>query len=161
MHEVGNQKQLKKEFLSFKLGREEYGLDIQRVQEIRGYETVTPVPGAPAFIKGLVNLRGAIVPIVDLRIKLDFGPGTYDEQTVVIILSIKDKIVGIVVDGVSDVLTPTDDQIKSVPDMGSTIDTECVTGLASIDERMVILIDIEKLITSPEMGLDMDISRNN
>jgi purine-binding chemotaxis protein CheW len=141
------------EFLAFTLGGEEYGIDILRVQEIRGYEQVTRIANAPEFIKGVVNLRGIIVPIVDMRIKFNLGTPTYDAFTVVIILNIASRIVGMVVDSVSDVTTLCAEQIRPAPQMGTTLDTDCLIGLGTLDERMLILIDIEKLMSSAEMGL--------
>lgn len=141
------------EFLTLRLGVEEYGIDILKVQEIRGYDAITQIANAPAFIKGVVNLRGAIVPIVDMRIKFRLGKPTYDQFTVVIILNVGIRIVGIVVDSVSDVLSLTDEQIRPTPELSSVIDTEFISGLGTVDERMLILIDIEKLMNSPSMGL--------
>jgi purine-binding chemotaxis protein CheW len=141
------------EFLAFTLGKEEYGIDILKVQEIRGYETVTRIANAPEFIKGVVNLRGIIVPIVDMRIKFHLGEPTYDQFTVVIILNIGGRVVGMVVDSVSDVITLSTDQIKPAPEMGTALNTDYLIGLGTIDERMLILVDIDKLMSSTEMGL--------
>ena len=141
------------EFLVFTLGTEEYGIDILKVQEIRSYETVTRIANAPDFIKGVTNLRGVIVPIVDLRIKFRLGNVRYDHQTVVIILNVAGRVVGIVVDGVSDVLTLTGDDIKPAPEFGVSVSNEHLTGLGSVENRMLILIDIERMMTSPEMEL--------
>ena len=141
------------EFLAFTLGKEEYGIDILRVQEIRGYEPVTRIANAPDFIKGVVNLRGIIVPIVDMRIKFNLGEPTYDQFTVVIILNIAGRVMGMVVDSVSDVTTLTSEQIKAAPEMGTTFDTDYLIGLGTLDERMLILVDIDKLMSSDEMGL--------
>lgn len=141
------------EFLAFTLGQEEYGIDILRVQEIRGYEPVTRIANAPSFVKGVVNLRGTIIPVVDMRIKLNLGTPTYDQFTVVIILNIAGRIVGMVVDSVSDVTTLTPDQLRPAPEVGTTLDPEFLIGLGSIAERMLILVDIDKLMTSSDMGL--------
>ncbi len=141
------------EFLSFTLGHEEYGIDIQKVQELRGYDTVTRIANAPAHIKGVVNLRGIIVPIVDMRIKFNLGTPTYDPFTVVIILNIANRVMGMVVDSVSDVITLTPEHIKPAPEMGSVLDTNHLIGLGTLDERMLILVDIDKLMSSNEMGL--------
>ncbi|GAA0828735.1 MAG: chemotaxis protein CheW [Cupriavidus sp.] len=141
------------EYLVFTLGTEEYGIDILKVQEIRSYETVTRIANAPNFIKGVTNLRGVIVPIVDLRLKFDLGNVRYDHQTVVIILNVAGRVVGIVVDGVSDVLTLTGDDIKPAPEFGVSVSNEHLTGLGSVEGRMLILIDIERMMTSPEMAL--------
>jgi len=141
------------EFLTFTLGHEEYGIDILKVQEIRGYDAVTEIANTPEFIKGVINLRGIIVPIVDMRIKFNLGHAEYNELTVVIILNVANRVVGMVVDGVSDVITLTPDQIKAAPEFGSAIDTQYVKGIGTVDERMLILVDIEKLMTSQDMDL--------
>ena len=141
------------EFLAFTLGKEEYGIDILKVQEIRGYETVTRIANAPEFVKGVVNLRGIIVPIVDMRIKFNLGEPTYDQFTVVIILNISGRVVGMVVDSVSDVITLGPEQIKPAPEMGTAFNTDYLIGLGTLDERMLILVDIDKLMSSSEMGL--------
>jgi purine-binding chemotaxis protein CheW len=141
------------EYLAFKLGQEEYGIDILKVQEIRGYESVTRIANAPEFIKGVINLRGIIVPIVDMRIKFNLGEPSYDQFTVVIILSIAGRVVGMVVDSVSDVTTLDPEQIKPAPEMGTVLNTDYLIGLGTLGERMLILLDIERLMSSDEMGL--------
>ena len=141
------------EFLSFTLGHEEYGIDILKVQEIRGYDAVTTLANTPDFIKGVINLRGIIVPIIDMRIKFNLGHPEYNELTVVIILNVANRVVGIVVDGVSDVITLNSEQIKSAPEFGSTLDSKYVTGIGTVDQRMLILVDIEKLMTRSDMDL--------
>jgi purine-binding chemotaxis protein CheW len=141
------------EYLSFRLGQEEYGLDILKVQEIRGYDSVTRLANAPDYIKGVVNLRGVIVPIVDMRIKFNLGEPTYDQFTVVIVLNIANRVMGMVVDSVSDVITLKPDQVKPAPEMGSALDADYLTGLGTIDERMLILVDIDKLMSGKEIGL--------
>ncbi|MFZ2386972.1 MAG: chemotaxis protein CheW [Polaromonas sp.] len=141
------------EFLSFTLGQEEYGIDIQKVQELRGYDAVTRIANAPEHIKGVVNLRGIIVPIIDMRIKFNLGTPSYDQFTVVIILNIASRVMGMVVDSVSDVITLSPEQIKPAPAMGSVLDTDYLIGLGTLDERMLILVDIDKLMSSDEMGL--------
>ena len=141
------------EFLTFRLGDEEYGIEILKVQEIRGYDSITQIANAPEFIKGVVNLRGIIVPIVDMRIKFRLGTADYDQFTVVIILNVAGRVMGIVVDGVSDVLTLEAEQMRPTPGFGSVIDTEYIMGLGTVEERMLILIDIEKLMSSSDMGL--------
>ena len=142
-----------RELLTFTLGSEEYGIDILKVQEIRGYDAVTTIANAPSFIKGVINLRGIIVPIVDMRIKFSLGNVTYNELTVVIILNIAKRVVGMVVDGVSDVIALTPEQIKAAPEFSSSLDMEYITGMGTVDERMIIVIDIEKLMTSGDMDL--------
>jgi len=141
------------EFLTFTLGDEEYGVEILKVQEIRGYDTVTSIAHAPEFIKGVINLRGLIVPIVDMRIKFALGKVEYNEFTVVIILNIANRVVGIVVDSVSDVITLGAEQVRPAPQLGAAVDTAYILGLGSLDERMIILVDIERLMTQPEMAL--------
>jgi purine-binding chemotaxis protein CheW len=147
----------KSEFLTFLLGREEYGIEILKVQEIRGYDSVTQIANTPTFIKGVINLRGHIVPIVDLRIKFNLGGSEntieYNELTVVIILNLGKRVVGIVVDGVSDVIALSENQISPMPDLVSSIDTRYLLGLGTVDERMLILVDIERLMTSQDMAL--------
>ena len=141
------------EYLTFRLGAEEYGIDILRVQEIRSYEEPTRIANAPHFIKGVVNLRGVIVPVVDLRIKLGCESVEYNSFTVVIVLNVKGRVVGAVVDSVSDVLELAKDQINQAPEMSTTVDTTFITGIASVGERMLILMDIESLMSSADMGL--------
>jgi len=142
------------EFLTFALGREAYGIEILKVQEIRGYEAVTTIPNAPAYLKGVINLRGTIVPIVDLRLKLGCDSAEYNTFTVVIVLNVRGRVVGAVVDSVSDVLELGGDAIREAPATNGTIDTSYITGIGSVSERMLILIDIERLMGSGEMGLD-------
>ncbi len=141
------------EFLSFRLGAEEYGIDILSVQEIRSYEEPTRIANAPGFIKGVVNLRGVIVPIVDMRIKLGCAKVEYNALTVVIVLSVHDRVVGLVVDSVSDVIRLSHDHIKAAPQINTTLDVGFITGIASVGERMLILADIEALLGSADMGL--------
>ncbi|MEO7338799.1 MAG: chemotaxis protein CheW [Caldimonas sp.] len=142
-----------REFLAFKLGEEEYGIDILRVQEIRSYETPTRIANAPAFIKGVVNLRGVIVPIVDMRIKFNLESASYDSFTVVIVLNIASRVVGMVVDAVSDVITLTTAQLRPVPEFSSAIESDHLMAIGAVQDRMLILVDIEKLMTSTDMGL--------
>jgi purine-binding chemotaxis protein CheW len=145
------------EYLTFRLGQEEYGIDILRVQEIRSYEPPTRIANAPAFIKGVVNLRGVIVPIIDLRLKLGCDSAEYNGFTVVIVLNVKGRVVGVVVDSVSDVLELGKDQIKPAPELSSSVDAGYITGIGAVKsgeaERMLILVDIEALMGSAEMGL--------
>jgi purine-binding chemotaxis protein CheW len=142
-----------REFLTFRLGAEEYGIDILKAQEIRGWETPTTIANTPAFIKGVINLRGTIVPIVDMRIKFGLGEPKYDAFTVVIILTVARRVLGIVVDAVSDVITLSPEQIRAAPEFGGQFDTRFITGLGTVGERMLILVDIERLMTSDDMQL--------
>ncbi len=141
------------EFLTFRLGAEEYGIDILRVQEIRSYEAPTRIANAPAFIKGVVNLRGVIVPIVDLRVKLGCETVEYNEFTVVIVLNVAGRVVGAVVDSVSDVLELAQDAVKPAPELASSVDTSFITGIGNVGERMLILMDIEAFMSSTDMCL--------
>jgi purine-binding chemotaxis protein CheW len=142
-----------REYLAFRLGTEEYGIDILTVQEIRGYEISTHVANAPSFMKGFLNWRDIIVPILDMRIKFNLGEANYDDLTVVIVLDIDGKFIGIVVDSVSDVMSLQPEQIKPAPSMGTLMDTGTLIGLGALEDRMLILIDIKKLMQSSEMGL--------
>jgi purine-binding chemotaxis protein CheW len=142
-----------REYLTFRLGEEEYGIDILKVQEIRGYEQPTRIANAPSFVKGVVNLRGVIVPIVDLRLKFDLGSATYDDFTVVIILNLGARVVGIVVDSVSDVMELSPEQIRPAPEVGASVDSSFITGLGTLADRMLILIEIERLMSAAEMAL--------
>jgi purine-binding chemotaxis protein CheW len=142
------------EFLTFRLGPESYGIEILKVQEIRSHETPTAIASAPAFIKGVINLRGVIVPILDLRIRFGLAEARYDEFTVVIILDVAGRIAGIVVDSVSDVLSLSADAIRATPEFAcATFDTKYITGLGTVGEQMIILLDIEKLMTGADMAL--------
>jgi len=142
-----------REYLTFRLGKEEYGMNILNVQEIRGYDAVTKIANSPPFIKGVINMRGIIVPIIDMRIRFNLGEATYDEFTVVIILNIGKRVIGMVVDAVSDVTSLQNDQVRPAPEFGTVLDTAYIDGLATVDERMIIVIDIEKLMTAEDMGL--------
>jgi purine-binding chemotaxis protein CheW len=144
---------LAEEYLTFTLGSEEYAVDILKVQEIRGYENPTTIANAPPFIKGVINLRGTIVPIVDMRIKFNVGTVEYTSFTVVIILNIARRVVGIVVDSVSDVTMLLPNQVRPAPEFSTTVDTKYIKGLGTLGERMLIVIDIEKLMISREMAL--------
>jgi len=145
------------EYLTFRLDREEYGIDILKVQEIRGYEPPTRIANAPPFIKGVVNLRGTIVPIVDMRLKFNCANAQYDDFTVVIILNLHKRIVGIVVDSVSDVMGLVPEQMRAAPEIESIINSDAIIGLGSLSDRMLILLDIEKLMSDADMGLVADV----
>jgi len=142
------------EFLTFRLGAESYGIPILKVQEIRGYEKPTAIANAPAFIKGVINLRGVIVPILDLRIKFQLGDVRYDEFTVAIILNVAGRVIGVVVDAVSDVVVLASESIRPAPEFATAVfDTRYITGLGTLDGQMLILLDIEKLVTGADMAL--------
>lgn len=143
------------QFLTFILADEEYGVDILRVQEIKGWDAVTQVPNTPEYIRGVINLRGIIVPIIDLRIRFGMEQLAYGPTTVVIVLKVmtgdSSRIMGIVVDGVSDVYNMTKDQIKDTPDFGCGIDASFVKGLATVEENMIIIIDVDFMLNSNEL----------
>lgn len=143
------------QYLTFTLAGESYGVDILRVQEIKGWTPVTRVPNTPAYVQGVLNLRGAIVPIVDLRMRFGLEWVEYSKTTVVIVLSIRsrdrERVVGIVVDAVSDVLSVEPAAIKETPDFGAAVDNEFITGLATIDEQMVMLLDVDRMLTEQEI----------
>jgi purine-binding chemotaxis protein CheW len=152
-HEAERAASVGGEFLTFRLGAEEYGIDILKVQEIRSYEAPTRIANAPEFVKGVVNLRGVIVPIVDLRLKLACAASEYNSFTVVIVLNVKGRVVGAVVDSVSDVIELGKDAIKPSPEMNTSVDTSYITGIGSVQGRMLILMDIEALMSSADMGI--------
>jgi len=141
------------QYLTLRLGSEEYAIDILRVQEIRSYEEPTRMVNAPIFIKGVINLRGVIVPIVDLRLKLNLDKVAYDEFTVVIILNVHGTVMGAVVDSVSDVVNLVSESIKPAPQFDAAIDARFITGLANMGERMLIVMNVETLLGNAEMGL--------
>jgi purine-binding chemotaxis protein CheW len=142
-----------REFLTFTLAGEEYGIDILKVQEIRGYDAVTRIPESPDFVRGVINLRGTIVPVVDLRMKFRLGEARYDEFTAMIVVNAARRVVGVVVDGVCDVAPLAREEIHLAPEFGGTIDSRFLTGIGTRDSRMLILLDIEGLLASTEFGL--------
>jgi len=142
-----------REVLVFVIGKEEYAVDILKVQEIRGYEKVTPIPSAPAYLKGVVNLRGVIVPVIDMRVKFNMPDPRYDSFTVVVILKLANRVVGIVVDGVSDVVQLAVSDVKEAPRLGGAVDGAFLTGVATQGDRMILLLDIEKFLSSVELDL--------
>ena len=151
-----NENNASQEYLGFLLGNEEYVIDILKVQEIRGYTTPTKIAQSPDFVKGVINLRGNIVPIVDLRIKFDLPEISYTPFTVVIILNVCKKIVGIVVDSVSDVFNINVDENKPAPEFSGILHDKYLKGLATVNEKMLIVTDIDALMSSPEMGIVLE-----
>ena len=143
----------REEFLSFRLGDEEYAIDILKVQEIRAHEAVTRIANAPAYLKGVINLRGQIVAIVDLRVKLSMARVEVNASTVVIILNIAGRVIGMVVDAVSDVVALAPDQIRPAPAFGNVVDATFIRGIAPVEDRMLILVDIARLMTSGELAV--------
>lgn len=138
------------QFLTFALGQEEYGVEILKIQEIKGFSAITPLPNAPAFIKGVLNLRGTIVPIVDLRKKFSLPEVGYTKFTVIVVVQVQGKIMGFIVDAVSDVLNVAGADIQPTPDLHRQVDTSFINGLAKAGEKLVILLDIEKVLTTAE-----------
>ena len=148
-----------REVLVFVIGKEEYGVDILKVQEIRGYEKVTAIPAAPAYLKGVVNLRGVIVPVVDMRVKFGMADPSYDSFTVVVILRLASRVIGIVVDAVSDVAQLAASDVKEAPRLGAGVDSSFLIGVATQGDRMILLLDIEKFLSSGELSLLDDVAR--
>jgi purine-binding chemotaxis protein CheW len=142
-----------REVLVFVIGKEEYGVDILKVQEIRGYEKVTPIPAAPEYLKGVLNLRGVIVPVIDMRVKFALPEVRYDSTTVVVILRLASRVIGIVVDAVSDVVGLAAADVKEAPRLGSIVDAGYLSGVATREDRMILLLDIEKFLSSGELDL--------
>lgn len=144
------------QFLTFVLAGEEYGVDILRVQEIKGWDAVTQIPNTPDYIRGVINLRGTIVPIIDMRLRFNLEPMEYGPMTVVIVLRVegqeKSRIMGIVVDGVSDTYNIPEEAIKAAPDFGAAVDTAFVQGLATVEEKMVIILNIDEMLNSKELA---------
>ena len=146
------------EFLTFMLAGEEYGVDILRVQEIKGWDDVTSVPNMPDYIRGVINLRGTIVPIIDLRRRFDLEVLEYSGTTVVIVLKVvteghADRVMGIVVDGVSDVYQVANSNMKISPEFGGSVDSEFVKSLATVGDKMVVLLDIDHMLNSRELSI--------
>lgn len=145
------------QYLSFILADEEYGVDILRVQEIKGWSKTTPIPNTPPYIKGVMNLRGAIVPIIDLRERFGLPPLSYGPMTVVIVLSVRseqrERLMGVVVDAVSDVYNVRAEDLKPAPDLGDKLRSEFVKGLATVDEKLMVVVDIDNLLNSDELSL--------
>ncbi len=139
------------QFLTFRLDEEEYGVEILRVQEIKGYTRVTPIPNAPQEVKGVMNLRGTVVPILDLRTRFGMVSVEYSRFTVIVVVTVGTKIVGLVVDAVSDVLNLTDDSVAPPPDLGTTADTSFLTGMARAGDRLVTLLNIDRLVGRDEL----------
>jgi purine-binding chemotaxis protein CheW len=142
-----------REYLAFSLGGEEYAVNILQVQEIRAYERVTRIANMPSFIKGVMNLRGAVVPVVDLRVRFNVGKAEYDASTIVIVINIGPRTIGMVVDGVSDVVAIKASELRPAPQIAGVLTAEFLEGVAILDKRMLIIVDINGLMSSKEMGL--------
>jgi purine-binding chemotaxis protein CheW len=139
------------QFLSFILGQEEYGIDILKVQEIRGYSAITAIPNTPAFIRGVMNLRGAVVPILDLRARFGLPATEYDKFTVIIVVTVGTRVAGLIVDAVSDVLNVSRSEMEPTPELGAAVDTSFMTGMAKMAERLVLLLDIDRVVSSQDV----------
>lgn len=144
------------QFLTFTLGDEQYGVEILRVQEIKGYTTITPVPNVPHYVKGVINLRGTIIPVVDLRTRLDMPAAEYNKFTVIIVVKVGQKIIGVIVDAVSDVLTISSELIQAPPEIGARVDSRFVRGIAKTQDRLVILLNIELLLKQRGEAVDLE-----
>ena len=149
------------QFLTFALGTEEYGVEILKIQEIKGFSAITPLPKAPAYVKGVLNLRGTIVPIVDLRKKFRMPAEAYTAFTVIVVVQVQGKIMGFIVDAVSDVLTVASADIQPTPDLHGQVDVSCLSGLAKAGEKLVILLDIDRVLTSGELAVAAETASQN
>ena len=134
------------QYLTFRLGDEEYGVEILRVQEIKGYSTVTPIPNMPAYLKGVMNLRGTIVPVVDLRVKFSMARADYTQFTVIIVVTVGTKVMGLIVDAVSDVLNIPKGDVQATPDFGGQVDARYINGMAKTGDKLVVLLDIDRVM---------------
>ena len=143
------------QFLTFTIQGEEYGIEILRVQEIKGISKIRPIPNAPAYIKGAMNLRGTVVPIIDLRGRFGMAEAEYNQFTVIIMVSVGARVIGLVVDAVSDVLNITKEQIENTPDIGGEIDTSFFQGMGKIGEKLVLLLNIDRLLVGAHVD-DLD-----
>ena len=140
------------QFLTFSLGAEEYGIEILKVQEIKGYSAITHIPNAPPHVKGVMNLRGTVVPVVDLRAKFSMEAVEYTKFTVIIVVTVNEKVAGLVVDAVSDVLNISSAEIRPAPDFGERVDTRFISGMAGVGEKLVVLLDMDRLLTEEEVA---------
>ena len=141
------------QYLTFTLGQEEYGLEILKVQEIKGYSPITPIPNTPPYIKGVMNLRGTVIPVVDLRSKLSMAAAEYNQFTVIIVVTVGAKVMGLIVDAVSDVLNIPKEDIQATPDFGAQVDARFINGMAKAGEKLVVLLDIEKVLGGEELAV--------
>jgi purine-binding chemotaxis protein CheW len=139
------------QYLTFALGAEEYGLEILKVQEIKGYTAFTPIPNAPAYVKGVMNLRGTVVPVIDLRTKFAMAETEYNKFTVVIVVTVGTKVFGLIVDAVSDVLSLAKNEIEATPDLGAAVDTSFITGMAKSGDKLIALLDIERVLSASDL----------
>jgi purine-binding chemotaxis protein CheW len=140
------------QYLSFALGEEQYGIEILRVQEIKGYSGITPIPSTPGHIRGVMNLRGTVIPVVDLRAKFQLETHSYDKFTVIIVVTVGARIIGLVVDAVSDVLDISRTEIRPAPELGQHTDTRFISGMVHVGEHLVVLLDIAALLAGDSLG---------
>lgn len=139
-----------RQYLTFRLGQEEYGVEILKVQEIRGCSAITPVPNAPAYLKGVMNLRGTIVPVVDLRAKFSMPEAEYNRFSVIIVLTVGAKVMGLIVDAVSDVLNIARGDIQAPPDFGAQVDARFIGGMVRAGDKLLVLLDIDRVLSGAE-----------
>jgi purine-binding chemotaxis protein CheW len=142
------------QFLTFTLQNEEYGIEILKVQEIKGFSKITPIPNAPSFVRGVMNLRGTVVPIIDLRARFSMTEKEYDQFTCIIVVNVGTRVVGLVVDTVSDVLNIPNDAIADPPELASVGDSSCITGMGKLGERIVMLLDTGRLVGVEELSAE-------
>ena len=140
------------QYLTFTLDRHTFGVDILRVQELKGFTAITPLPNTAPHVRGVMNLRGTIVPVVDLRTRFDLKPGTYNKSTVIVVVSVGARVIGLGVDAVSDVLTLNDGEVQPPPSIGMPIDAQMVSGLAQLDEQLVVLLDVDRILAPEELA---------
>lgn len=140
------------QYLTFCLGEEEYGIEILKVQEIKGYSAITYIPNTPPHIKGVMNLRGTVIPVVDLRAKFSMPAVDYNKFTVIIVVTVGEKILGLVVDAVSDVLNIAPGEVRPAPDFGARVDTKFISGVASLNDKLAVLLDIHKLLSEDDLA---------
>jgi purine-binding chemotaxis protein CheW len=144
------------QFLTFSLGQEEYGIELLKVQEIKGYSAITPIPNTPPYIKGVMNLRGAVIPIVDLRIRFGMEAIQYTQFNVIIVINVGAKVMGLLVDAVSDVLNVAPEDIRPAPDFGAHADTRFISGMASVGDKVAVLLDIDTLLSDADLTVTAD-----
>ena len=141
------------QYLTFALGSEEYGIELLKVQEIKGYSAVTPIPSTPPHIKGVMNLRGAVIPVVDLRVRFGMETIEYTQFNVIIVINVGAKVMGLLVDAVSDVLNVGAGEVRPAPDFGTRADTRFISGMASAGDKIAVLLDIDRLLTEDDLNI--------
>lgn len=141
------------QFVTFSVGDEEYGVEILRVQEIIGYQGFTKIPNVPSFVKGVINLRGSVVPVIDLRLKFNMAEKDYDKFTVILILEVKDRVIGIIVDAVSDVVSLLESEIQPTPDFSSGIRADFISAMGRKDDKLIIILDVDKVLSEGDLEM--------